>query len=121
MQEGWDSMTQQALTIRQDQTLSTTDIMADFGKSLRLDTANGDASPETIRSYYGNAAQFVVWCGEHGIHPATVTEDDIATYGRELVAQYEDGSCVLAKNGEGIHPFPVRLPSASKPPQHSPK
>jgi hypothetical protein len=114
-------MTQQALSIRQDQTLTPTDIMADFGKFLRLHTADGDASPETIRSYYGNAAQFVVWCGEHGINPATVTEDDIATYGRELVAQYEDGSCVLAKNEEGIHPFPVRLPSASKPPQHSPK
>jgi hypothetical protein len=56
-------MTQQALTIRQDQTLSTTDIMADFGKFLRLHTADGDASPETIRSYYSNATQFVPGAG----------------------------------------------------------
>jgi len=111
----------QALTITTDKALTTTDIMEDFGRFLRLHTADGDASPATIRSCYSNARQFVAWCGEHGINPATITEDDIATYGRELVAQYEDGSCVLAKNEEGIHPFPVRLPSASKPPQHSPK
>jgi len=52
--------------------------MADFGKFLRLHTADRDASPETIRSYYGNAAQLVAWCGEHGINPASVTGDDIA-------------------------------------------
>jgi len=57
-----------ALTIRQDQTLSTTDIMTDFGQFLRLHTADGDASPATIRSYYSNAGQFVAWCIEHGIH-----------------------------------------------------
>jgi site-specific recombinase XerD len=58
--------------------LAAADIMADFGRFLRLHTADGDASPATIRSYYGNAAQFVAWCGEHGINPATATEDDIA-------------------------------------------
>jgi hypothetical protein len=63
-------MTQQALTIRTDQTLSTTDIMVDFAKFLRLHTADGDASPATIRSYYGNAAQFVAWCTEQGVNPA---------------------------------------------------
>jgi site-specific recombinase XerD len=31
----------------------------------------------------------VAWCGEHGINPATATEDDIAVYRRELVAQYK--------------------------------
>ncbi len=48
-------MTQQALTTTTDRVLSTTDIMADFSKFLRLHTADGDASPATIRSYYGNA------------------------------------------------------------------
>ena len=56
--------------------------MTAFGALLRLYVADGDASPETILSYYSKAAQFVVWCGEHGINPATVTEDDIATYRR---------------------------------------
>jgi site-specific recombinase XerD len=88
-------MTQQALTVRTDTALSTTDIMVDFAKFLRLHTADGDASPATIRSYYSNASQFVDWCGEHGINPATATEDDIATYRRELVAQYEVGTVAV--------------------------
>jgi hypothetical protein len=49
-----------------------------FGAFLRLYVADGDASPATIRNYYGNAVQFVAWCGEHDINPATVTGDDIA-------------------------------------------
>jgi integrase/recombinase XerD len=79
-------MIPQALTIRQDQTLSTTDIMAHFAKFLRLHTADGDASPATIRSYYSNAGQFVAWCAERNINPATATEDDIAVYRREAIA-----------------------------------
>ncbi len=86
-------MTTTALTIRPDQTPTTTDILADFGKFLRLHTADGDASPATIRSYYGNAGQFVAWCAEHGINPAT--EDDIAVYRRELVAQYKVGTVAV--------------------------
>lgn len=85
-----------ALTIRTDSALTATaDIMEDFAKFLRLHTADGDASPATIRSYYGNAGQFVDWCAEHGINPATATEDDIATYRRELVAQYEVGTVAV--------------------------
>jgi hypothetical protein len=68
-------MTTTALTTT-DRTLTTTDVMTAFGAFLRLYVADGDASFETIRSYYGNTAQFVVWCGEHGINPVTVTEDD---------------------------------------------
>ena len=74
-------MTPPALTTT-DRVLTTTDVMTAFGALLRLYVADGDASPETILSYYGKAAQFVVWCGEHGINPATVTEDEIATYRR---------------------------------------
>jgi integrase/recombinase XerD len=88
-------MTTTALTIRQDQTPTTTDIMTDFAKFLRLHTADGDASPATIRSYYGNAAQFVAWCTERGVNPAVATEDDIAVYRRELVAQYEVGTVAV--------------------------
>jgi integrase/recombinase XerD len=66
--------------------------MAGFAKFLRLHTADGDASSATIRSYYSNAGQFVAWCAERSINPATVTEDDIAVYRRELVAQYAMGT-----------------------------
>jgi integrase/recombinase XerD len=95
MQRKGDIMTK-ALTIRTDSALTATaDIMEDFAKFLRLHTADGDASPATIRSYYGNASQFVAWCAERGINPATATEDDIATYRRELVAQYEVGTVAV--------------------------
>ena len=70
-------MTPIALTTT-DSALTTTDIMTAFAAFLWLYVAEGDASPETIRSYYGNAAQFVAWCGEHGTNPASVTGDDIA-------------------------------------------
>jgi integrase/recombinase XerD len=82
-------MTTTALTTT-DTALTTTDAMTAFGAFLRLYVADGDASPETVRSYYGNAAQFVVWCGEHGINPATVTENDIATYRTFFLAGGED-------------------------------
>ena len=78
-----------------DRTLTTTDIMADFGRFLRLHTADRDASPATIQSYHSSAGQFVPWCGEHGINPATATEDDVAVYRRELVAQYKVGTVAV--------------------------
>jgi hypothetical protein len=78
-----------------DRALTTTDVMTAFGAFLRLYVADGDASSETIRSYYGIAARFVARCGEHGTNPATVTENDIATYCRELLAQYEVGTVAV--------------------------
>lgn len=78
-----------------DRALTATDIMTAFGAFLRLHVADGDASPETIRSYYSNAAQFVTWCGEHGINPATATEDDIAAYRQDLVGRYEVGTVAV--------------------------
>lgn len=93
-QEGSHIMTT-ALVPQQRGDLTTVDIMADFGKFLRLHTADGDASPATIRSYCSNAGQFVAWCAERGINPATATEDDIAVYRRELVAQYKVGTVAV--------------------------
>jgi hypothetical protein len=57
-----------ALVPQQRGNLATADILADFGRSLQLHTADGDTRLATIRSYYGNTAQFVAWCGEHGIN-----------------------------------------------------
>ena len=88
-------MTATALVSQQRGDLTTTDILTDFGKFLRLHTADGDASPATIRSYYGNAAQFVDWCAGHGINPATATEDDIAAYRKALVGRYATGTVAV--------------------------
>ena len=84
-----------ALIPTQGGDLATVDILADFAKFLRLHTADGDASPASIRSYYSNAGQFVAWCAEHGINPATATEDDIATYRKVLVSQYATGTVAV--------------------------
>ena len=71
------------------------DILEDFGKFLRLHIADGDASPETIRSYHANAAQFVAWCADQGIDPATANEDDIRAYRAALVGEYKAGTVAV--------------------------
>jgi hypothetical protein len=62
-------MTTTVLVSQQRGDLVATVIMADFGKFLRLHTADGDASPAAIRSYYGNAAQFVEAARLEGLQP----------------------------------------------------
>jgi len=69
--------------------------MVVFGSFLRLHVADGDASPETLRSYHSSAAQFVAWCAERGLDPATVTEHDIADYRKMLVERYEVGTVAV--------------------------
>ena len=73
-------MRESAITRQDSKPAVADDILAGFGKFLRLYTADGDASPETLRSYHANAAQFVDWCTDQGIDPATGTEDDIRAY-----------------------------------------
>ena len=56
-------MTTRALTTTQERALAVAGgILEDFEKFLRLHTADGDASPQTIRSYHTHAGQFVAWC-----------------------------------------------------------
>jgi hypothetical protein len=47
--------------------LATVDVIEAFGRFLRLHTADGDASPATIRTYHSRAGQFVAWCQETGL------------------------------------------------------
>jgi hypothetical protein len=47
--------------------------MMAFGAFLGLYVADGDASPETIRSYYGNAAQFVEAARLEQLRPVLAT------------------------------------------------
>lgn len=46
------------------------DLLAAFADFLRLDVAQGDASPETIRAYAGQVQAFVTWCQAQEIRPA---------------------------------------------------
>ena len=71
-------MTETTAMITRDRAeLAEVDILDAFAAFLRLNVAQGDASPETIRSYHAHAGQFVSWCGDHGIDPTTATEGDL--------------------------------------------
>lgn len=48
-----------------------------FDRFLRLHTAEADASPATIRTSHSQASQFIAWCREHDINPATATDEDL--------------------------------------------
>lgn len=61
------------------------DLRAAFAEFLRLDVAEGDASPETIRTYWGQVNQYLAWCEKEGIHPALAIEEDIKAYRAHLV------------------------------------
>ena len=65
--------------------LTSPDILADFGEFLRLYTAEGYASPLTIKPYHAQAGQFVKWCGAQGVSPAIATDRDIIAYRKALV------------------------------------
>ena len=47
--------------------LSRPSILDAFAAFLRLNVAQGDASPQTIRSCHAHVGQFVEWCDEEGI------------------------------------------------------
>lgn len=61
------------------------DPMTAFADFLRLDVAQGDASPETIRTYYGQVQRFVEWCEEEDLRPAAATVEIIKSYRADLI------------------------------------
>lgn len=72
---------------------TTDDLLNAFAVFVHLDVANGDASEDTVRGYFSQVQQYVEWCRDAGIDPATATEDDIKRYRQHLVAQgYERGT-----------------------------
>ncbi len=64
------------------------DLLASFADFLRLDVAQGDASPETIRTYWGQVRQYLAWCDAWRVHPARATEEDLKAYRSWLVERY---------------------------------
>ena len=63
------------------------DLEGAFAEFLRIDVANGDASPDTLRGYRTQAAQWVDWCRSRGIEPAGATTRDVKAYRQQLVAR----------------------------------
>jgi len=73
------------------------DLLAAFADFLRLDVAQGDASPETIRAYAGQVQAFVTWCQAQAIQPAAASEADLKAYRAALVAGGYARSTIAAR------------------------
>jgi integrase/recombinase XerD len=78
-------------------TPSEADLLAAFADFLRLDVAQGDASPETIRAYAGQVHAFVTWCQAQAIRPAAASEVDLKAYRATLVAGGYARSAIAAR------------------------
>jgi len=81
-------MINHALVATTDRTeLAPSSILDAFAAFLRLNVAQGDASPQTVRAYHGRVTQYVAWCDEEGIEPASADEQDLEAYRRHLVEE----------------------------------
>ncbi len=87
------------LTVAQPEMIAVdeADLLAAFADYLRLDVAQGDASPETIRAYAGQVQAFVTWCQARGIRPAAASEADLKAYRAALVASGYARSTIAAR------------------------
>jgi len=63
-----------------------TDFDRAFAEFLRVDVANGDASPDTIRGYRTQVGAWVAWCHHHQHDPAVCSVTDVKAYRQDLVA-----------------------------------
>jgi site-specific recombinase XerD len=70
------------------QTNAADDLLAAWANFLRLDVAQGDASPRTVATYQAQVRDFLAWCEAQGLHPALATEDDLKAYRAHLVERY---------------------------------
>jgi integrase/recombinase XerD len=61
---------------------------AAFADFLRVDVANGDASPDTIRNYRNEVGLWSAWCIEQGVDPATATVTHIKQYRTALLENH---------------------------------
>lgn len=78
---------------RERQEISTRDLLNTFAVFVHIDVANGDASEDTVRGYFSQVKQYVEWCQEARVEPATASEDDIKQYRAYLIQQgYEPGT-----------------------------
>lgn len=70
------------------------DALADF---VRLNVANGDAKPDTIRNLYSRIKTYTAWAETSDINPVRATDDDIKEYRAWLVDQGYAPSTIAAK------------------------
>lgn len=56
-----------------------------FSEFLKLDVANGDCSPRTVRTYYSQVKQFLAWVKDQCLSVSTITQHDVKNYRAFLV------------------------------------
>lgn len=62
-------------------------LLSAFADFLRIDVANGDATPDTVRAYHGEVGAWMAWCSECGIEPGNATRADVESYREALKAK----------------------------------
>ncbi|MEM8673208.1 MAG: tyrosine-type recombinase/integrase [Cyanobacteria bacterium P01_G01_bin.67] len=72
--------------------LTPTDLLDRFANFVRLDTADGNAADDTVKTYACTVRQFFSWCHSQRLHPLDATRDDIKLYRRWLV-EVQDYKC----------------------------
>ncbi len=73
------------LTVTTPSDLTPTDLLDHFAAFVRLDTADGNAADDTVKTYACTVKQFFSWCQSQRLHPLDATRDDIKLYRRWLV------------------------------------
>lgn len=69
-------------------TSTIAEILEQFAHDMRLDVADGNASPETLRAYWTDAHEHLQWLCERGSSPALADEDTLKEYRAHLVGKY---------------------------------
>jgi integrase/recombinase XerD len=67
--------------------LDANELIGAFTNFLQFDVASGGASAETIRTYWCEAKQYLLWCETNQLQPLTMTRDAIKIYRHHLVQQ----------------------------------
>jgi site-specific recombinase XerD len=55
-----------------------------FAEFMQLDVAEGDATQDTINSYYQAVGQWVYWCRQRGLEPSDARRQDVELYRFEM-------------------------------------
>jgi len=66
--------------------IAAASLLSVFADFLRLDIANGDARPDTIRTYRAHVKQWVDWCYQQNLDPARANQHDVKRYRQHLVS-----------------------------------
>lgn len=73
------------LIVVQEQGITEKDWLERFADFMRKDVAQGDASPETIRTYWSLIKGFLTWCAQIDVGPGEITEEDVKNYRAHLI------------------------------------